>query len=180
MKGNIEGNATKFQFFADAKAAVKDEMQGRDKYVSVVVLQNLLPPSIPFSSSVHDSLKFGAAARAVATPAYFNIPIDAEYDLNTNKIKLFINPALIDFSSVVQNRQIYIALAVLPLVRWMNYPIFKAQETLKGSFKEKNEFEMEDPKSPKPKFGDKVTRHINNELAPFEIFLNTSFEIKKE
>ena len=130
MKGNIEGNATKFTFFADALEAVKDEMKGRDKFVKVVVLKDFLPPAIPFASSQHDKMGFGAVARGVATPAYFNIPVDADYDLDAEKIKLFINPALVDFSDAVENREIYMAIAVLPLIRWMEYPIFKAQPVL--------------------------------------------------
>jgi hypothetical protein len=178
MKGNIEGNATKFKFFADAKEAVKDEMKGSDKFVEVIVLQDIPPVALPFSTSVHDKLGFGAIARSIGTPAYFNIPIDAEYDLDAEKIKLFINSALLDFSPEVTNKELFVVLAVLPIVKWQSYPIFKAQETIKGSFKEKNEFPMEG--GTHPKCDDKVTRHINDENAPFEIFLNTSFEIKKE
>lgn len=178
MKGNIEGNATKFTFFADALEAVKDEMKGRDKFVKVIVLRDFLPPAIPFATSEHDKMGFGSVARGLATPAYFNIPVDADYDLDAEKIKLFINPALVDFSEAVENREIYMAIAVLPLIRWMEYPIFKAQQTIKGSFKEKNEFTMTGGKS--PQCIDKASRHINDENAPFEIFLNTTFAIKKQ
>jgi hypothetical protein len=178
MKGNIEGNATKFTFFADAKEAVKDEMQGRDKFVSVVVLRDFLPPCVPFATSQKDKMGFGAAARAIATPAYFNIPIDADYDSDAGKIKFFINPALIDFTDAVENREIYMVIAVLPMVRWMEYPIFKAQRMIKGSFKEKNEFYMAGGKS--PYVNDKAIRHIGTDTGPFEMFLNTSFNLKKQ
>ena len=178
MKGNIEGNATKFTFFADAKAAVKEEMKGRDKFVTVVVLKDFLPPCVPFATSQHDKMGFGAVARAIGTPAYFDIPIDADYNTDAEQIKFFINPALIDFSDAVENREIFMAIAVLPLIRWQSYPIFKAQQMIKGSFKEKNEFPMSGGKS--PYVNDKVTRHIGNENDPFEIFLNTSFAIKKQ
>ena len=180
MKGNIEGNATKFTFFADAKAAVKDEMQGRDKYVEVMVLKDFLPLALPFATSQHDKMGFGAVARAIGTPAYFNIPVDADYDLDAEKIKLFINPALVDFSPIVENRELYIVLAVLPLVRWQEYPIFKAQQMIKGSFKEKNEFPMTGGKTTNPQCSDKVTRHIGKETDPFEIFLNSTFVVKKQ
>ncbi len=180
MKGNIEGNATKFTFFADAKEAVKDEMQGRDKYVEVIVLKDFLPPAIPFATSQHDKMGFGGVARAIVTPAYFNIPVDADYDLDGEKIKLFINPALVDFSPIVENRELYMVLAVLPLVRWMEYPIFKAQQMIKGSFKEKNEFSMSGGKTASPKCVEKVTRHIGKETDAFEIFLNTTFAIQKQ
>lgn len=178
MKGNVEGNATKFTFFADAKEAVKDEMQGRDKYVEVIVLRDFLPLAVPFATSQADALGFGVAARASVTPAYFNIPIDVEYDQDAGKIKFFVNPALVDFTDLVSNRELYMVNAVLPLVRWQDYPIFKAQETFKGSFKEKNEFTMVNSKL--PSCNDKVYRHINNKDAPFEIFLNTSFKITKQ
>ena len=180
MKGNIEGNATKFTFFADAKAAVKDDMQGRDKFVEVKVLKDFLPLALPFATSQNDKLGFGAAARAVGTPAYFNIPVDADYDLDAEKIKLFINPALVDFSEIVENRELYLVLAVLPLVKWQEYPIFKAQQMIKGSFKEKNEFPMTGGKTTNPQCSDNVTRHIGKETDPFEIFLNTTFVIKKQ
>jgi hypothetical protein len=178
MKGNVEGNATKFKFFANAKEAVKDEMKGRDKYVEVLVLKDFLPLAVPFATSQYDSLGFGVAARAATTPAYFNIPIDADYDQDAGKIKFFVNPALVDFSDLVSNRELFMVMAVLPLVRWQDYPIFKAQETFKGSFKEKNEFTMVNSKL--PSCNDKVTRHINDQNAAFEIFLNTSFKITKQ
>jgi hypothetical protein len=180
MKGNIEGNATKFTFFADSKAAVKDELQGRDNYVDVLVLKDFLPVAVPFSTSQNDKMGFGAAARAIATPAYFNIPVDVEYDLNGEKVKFFINPALIDFTDAVENRELFIVNAVLPMVRWQSYPIFKAQQMIKGSFKEKNEFPMTGGKTANPQCVDKVTRHIGKESDPFEIFLNTSFSVKKQ
>ena len=180
MKGNIEGNAVKFTFFADSKAAVKSEMQGRDKFVDVMVLKDFLPVAVPFATSQHDKMGFGAAARAVATPAYFNIPMDAEYDLNAEKLKFFINDALVDFSDAVENRELFIVMAVLPMVRWQSYPIFKAQRMIKGSFKEKNEFPMTGGQTVSPQCIDKVTRHIGTETDPFEIFLNTSFAVKKQ
>lgn len=180
MKGNMEGNATKFTFFADALQAVKDEMQGRDKFVKVVVLKDFLPPAIPFATSQQDKMGFGAAARAVATPSYFNIPVDAEYNTDVEKIKIFINPALADFSPAVENREIYLVVAVLPMIRWMEYPIFKAQQMIKGSFKEKNEFPMTGGKTAKPQCNDKVTRHIGKDTDPFEIFLNSTITIQKQ
>ncbi len=180
MKGNMEGNATKFTFFADALQAVKDEMQGRDKFVKVVVLKDFLPPALPFASSQQDKMGFGAAARAVATPSYFNIPVDAEYNTDAEKIKLFINPALVDFSPAVENREIYMVIAVLPMIRWMEYPIFPAQQMIKGSFKEKNEFPMTGGNTAKPQCNDKVTRHIGKDTDPFEIFLNSAITIQKQ
>jgi hypothetical protein len=123
---------------------------------------------------------FGAAARAVATPSYFNIPVDAEYNTDAGTIKLFVNDALVDFSPVVENREIYVVLAVLPMVRWMTYPIFKAQQMIKGSFKEKNEFPMTGGNTAKPQCNDKVARHIGKDTDPFEIFLNSSIAIQKQ
>ncbi len=66
--------------------------------------------------------------------------------------------ALIDFTDAVVNS-------------------FKAQRMIKGSFKEKNEFNMVCGKS--PYINDKALRHIGNKNDPFEIFLNTSFFIKQ-
>jgi hypothetical protein len=180
MKGNMEGNATKFTFFADALQAVKDQMQGRDKFVKVVVLKDFLPVALPFATSQNDKLGFGAVARGIGTPAYFNIPVDAEYNTDAETIKLFINPALVDFSSIVENRELYMVIAVLPLIRWQDYPIFKAQQMIKGSFKEKNEFPMTGGNTAKPQCNDKVTRHIGVETDPFEIFLNSTIAIQKQ
>jgi hypothetical protein len=60
----------------------------------------------------------------------------------------------------------------------MEYPIFKAQRMIKGSFKEKNEFYMAGGKS--PYVNDKAIRHIGTDTGPFEMFLNTSFNLKKQ
>ena len=139
-----------------------------------------MPLALPFATSQNDKFGFGAVARGIGTPAYFNIPVDADYDLDAEKIILFINPALVDFSEIVENRELYLVLAVLPLVKWQEYPFFKAQQMIKGSFKEKNEFTMTGGKTPNPKCVDKVTRHIGKETDPFEIFLTTSFVIKKQ
>jgi hypothetical protein len=50
----------------------------------------------------------------------------------------------------------------------------------KGSFKEKNEFPMTGGQTASPQCIDKVTRHIGKETDPFEIFLNSSFAVKKQ
>src|SRR5258705_3988952 len=101
MKGNIEGNVTKFDFYQDVEQMddFREEMKSRAKLIPFELYH---PVAVPFATSQKDELGFGAVARAVGTPAYFNIPVDAEYDTDNETIKLFINDALIDFSGMVK------------------------------------------------------------------------------
>jgi hypothetical protein len=85
MKGNIEGNATDFKFFSDANK--KDDFKQQSKGRNFAKISFFIKPLfVPFATSKKDVVGFGVAARAVATPAYFNIPVDAEYNRNTKKI----------------------------------------------------------------------------------------------
>ena len=88
MKGNIEGNATEFKFFQDVEQMddFKEQMKGRAKLTPIQLYK---PLAVSFASSKKDELGFGAAARGIATPAYFNIPVDAEYDTEAETIKIF-------------------------------------------------------------------------------------------
>jgi hypothetical protein len=74
---------------------------------------------------------FGAIARGMATPAYFNLTVDAEYDVDFNKIKLFVNRALVDFSENVTTQFVFLLVGadLLPYVKKMNFPIHKVKTT---------------------------------------------------
>jgi hypothetical protein len=180
MKGNIEGNATKFTFFADAKEAMADELKGKGVYnqVSVIPIFQLSPLAVPFSTALSDKLGFGAIARALVTPAYFNIPIDAEYDQDAKKIKILVNSALIDFTPAVFNQQAFMIISVLPMIRYEKYPVEKAEKTIRGSFKGKNIFPMVILKEGEPSFSGTVTREIAE--PDFTINLLLKIKAKKE
>ena len=133
MKGNIEGNATRFKFFADPKlnpSYIEFEKTGEFK---TQMVKSYTPVALSVASSLHDELGFGAVARGVVTPGYFNIPFDAEYDTDKDKIKIFINEAIWDFTEAVFNRQFFIQwVKGLPKLRMMDYPINKVRLTING------------------------------------------------
>ena len=139
MKGNIEGNATEFKFFQDVEQMdeFKDQMKGRAKLTPVPLYK---PLAFSSASSKKDELGFGAAARGIATPAYFNIPVDAEYDTEAETIKIFLNDPIIDFSPMVKYTYGYIAIAAgIPLVTRVDFPINKARLTLTAVVSRYNE-----------------------------------------
>ena len=173
MKGNIEGNATNFTFGADPKEAIAKELKttsiikGQPLYdhVYVIMLGQVKPPTIPFASSKADkaSFNFGLGARATATPAYFNVSVDAEYNLDTKEIKLFINEDGMDFTAAVRNRQAYIFMKyIVPEVNYQEYPIEKAYRTMKANLKVDNKFIMEVPPKQSPKFSGVIKRTVNS------------------
>ena len=56
-----------------------------------MIIKNYTPVTLPFATSLHDILGFGMMAeKGVASPAYFDIPIDAEYNTKTEKIKILL------------------------------------------------------------------------------------------
>ncbi len=180
MKGTIEGNATKFVFFANP-ALNPDYAQGSAGKIQTIVIKSYTPLSLPFATALHDQLGFGMVARAVASPAYFLIPIDAEYNTETGKIKLFINEALVDYLPTVFNSQIYVqAGAGLLGLRRQDYPIQKARLTMKATLKEKNEFAVtKDPKGNQFMKGT-IKRHLKGEDGNNEHFMDITIEAKKE
>lgn len=152
MKGNIEGNATAFKFFENVE--IEDEfskkMQERAKLVHIEVIK---PVAVPFSTSQKDALGFGAAARGIATPSYFNIPVDADYNVDEGTIKLFLNEPLIDFSPLVTYRYWYFANAVIPIYAVVDFPINKAKLTMNAVVSHSNNNEL------------KVTKVVGGGLA---------------
>lgn len=181
MKGNLEGNATKFTFYQNV--AVEDGFKdGTKGKVEVVELKTLKPPAFPFVSSLNDVAGFGAVARTIATPACFNITLDAEYDVDAKKIKLFTNSALIDFSPAVVNQFIFLLVGadLLPYIKRMMFPIHKALSTISSVVKDNNEFTMDKDSKGNLSFVGKTNKHIGNPSAKIEHDLNFYIAAKKE
>jgi hypothetical protein len=180
MKGAFEGNATAFSFFANPKEAMAEELKANGRYnmVETFTILDILPVAIPFSAAQQDIFGFGAIARAGATPASFYIPVDAEYNQDNHQIKFFINPALNDFSPLVKNTQLYVILAVLPMCRVENYPVEKAEKTIRGSLKEKNYFIMTGEAEGEPRFEGTINRKIKD--PEFEIDLKIYMKVAKD
>ncbi|HMK17348.1 MAG TPA: hypothetical protein VK492_04045 [Chitinophagaceae bacterium] len=181
MKGNLEGNATKFTFYQNVEA---DDgfLEGSKGKIEVVELKVLKPPAIPFVSSLNDPAGFGAVARTLATPACFNIIIDAEYDVDADKIKIFVEKSLIDFSPAVNNQLIFLLIGadLLPYFKKMTFPIHKVYNTLGSVVRDHNEFTVE--KNPKGNlsFSGKANKHLGDKTEKIEHDLNFSISAKKE
>ena len=181
MKGNIEGNATWFKFFADPQlnpSYIEFEKTGE---IKTQMIKSYTPVALSVASSLHDELGFGAVARGMATPGYFNIPFDAEWDTETDKIKLILNDAIIDFTRAVYNRQFFIQwVKGLPKLRMMDYPINKARLTINGSMLDDAEFQMQRASNGTPFFTDTKKRNIGNEMNSRQHFLRTTISARKE
>jgi hypothetical protein len=143
MKGNIEGNATKFTIYQKVSEmdAFKDAMKNRANIFSICLY---VPPTMPVATSNADkNTNFGAVARAIVTPAYFNIPIDVDYDPETGKFKIYCNEAIMDYGPQVQYVYGYICIAaMIPLTTRVNFPINKAKLTIAKVIEKNNDFTM--------------------------------------
>lgn len=180
MKGTIEGNATQFTFYADP-----DEnpgyKAGTGGKIQTMIIRNYTPVSLPLSTSLADELGFGVFARAALTPAYFNIVVDAEYNTQTEEVKLFLATPLLDFTDAVTNRQFFIQWSAgLPKLRIMDYPISKVKLTMNAALKEDNAFDVKKDAKQTPYFSEKVSRHIGDASNAREHFLDFNISAKKE
>ncbi len=136
MKGNIEGNATGFTFGYDVKHFLP-------RNIIIYAQRAIKPAAVPFVSSQHDDLGFGMAARAVGTPAYFNLTVDAEYNTETENITLFYNDALVDFSPAVSNRGLIMIIAAgIPIIKFVDFPINKMGKSFGATLKRNPEFKV--------------------------------------
>src|SRR5882724_2406690 len=180
MKGSIEGNATNFTFYQNV-AIEESFKEGSKGKIEVVELKVLKPAAFPFVSSVSDKFGFGAAARTLVTPASFYIPVDAEYDPDNNKIKLFINEAIWDFTPAVKNMFIFLLVGgdLFPYIKKMDFPIHKAERTLRACLVKDSEFTMDKDKAGNLSFEDKRNRHIGDKSAKIETDLNLYIVAKK-
>lgn len=184
MKGNIEGNATKFTIFQDAQEIddYKDAMKGREgltKFYSVCLHS---PVSVPFSAAGADkNMGFGAVARTMVTPACFNIPIDADYDLVQKKLTIYVNDALVDFSPAVCYIYGYIVIAAgIPLVTRVNYPINSVKLTLGKVIQENKTFNVEEDAKNNISINGKGETKIGDDNSDTEHKISFSFNMKSE
>ena len=143
MKGNLEGNATKFTIFQKVSEMddFKKAMKNRAQIFSICLW---VPPTAPVATSQADKQTgFGAIARGVVTPAYFNIPIDADYNPETGQMKIYVNEANVDYSSEVEYTFGYICIAaMIPLTARVNFPINKAKLTIAKVIEKNNDFQV--------------------------------------
>jgi hypothetical protein len=180
MKGNIEGNATNFSFYENAEA--NDEFfEGSKGKIEVVELKVLKPLTVPFVSSLNDPGGFGAVARSL-TPASFYITIDAEYDVDANKIKVFFNSALMDFTDAVNNQLIFLEIGadLFPYIKKMTFPIAKVFSTLGSVVRSNNEFTVDKDAKGNLSFTKKANKHLGSKTDAIEHDLNFSVSAKKE
>ncbi|MDN5284534.1 MAG: hypothetical protein JWR38_808 [Mucilaginibacter sp.] len=181
MKGNIEGNATKFTFYENV--AVEDGFQeGSKGKIQVIELKVIKPAAVPFVSSQSDVAGFGAFARTVVTPACFNIMIDAEYDVDANKIKIYLGTPLVDFSPAVVNQLIFVEVGadLLPYIKRMMFPIHPVFRTLGSVVRDHNEFSMDKDAKGNLSFSGKANKHLGNKTDKIEHDLNFSISARKE
>ena len=135
-----------------------------------------MPPAVPFVSSQKDQLGFGAAARAIATPAYFNLAIDAEYNTETDVIRIFYNDAIVDFSPLVRDKAFFIFIAAgIPIPKYQEFPIYKMGLTFKGALKRKNEFPFTGNS-----FSGKGTMNIGDASSEAEHHGNFTIKVNKD
>ena len=181
MKGNIEGNATKFTFFQDIAKENDFHAVSKGK-IEVVPIKTFTPLSVSIATSERDIMGFGAIARGLATPAYFNLPIDAEYDVDAKKIKIFVNDAIIDFSKLVANQFVFLMVGqdLIPYPKKMDFPIHKAKTTMNGIFIVFKEFDVEKDSKGNESFKGKGNRHIGDKTSIRETNLNFTLTAKKE
>jgi hypothetical protein len=181
MKGNIEGNAIKFTFYQNVEAE-DGFYEGSHGKIEVVELRVIKPAAFPFVSSLNDPGGFGAVARCIATPASFYIPIDAEYDVDANKIKIFLNTPLIDFSPSVQNQLIFLLIGadLSFYFKRMSFPVAKAATTLGSVIRSNNEFDVKKDVKGNLSFFSKANKHIGDKTSVREYDLNFTITAKKE
>ena len=181
MKGNLEGNATKFTFFQDVAKENDFHAVSKGK-LEVVPIKTYTPLTVSVATSERDIMGFGAIARGLATPAYFNITIDAEYDVDAKKIKIFVNKSIADFSDLVANQFIFFMVGqdLIPYPKTMSFPIHKAKTTINGIFISFKEFDVEKDSKGNESFKGKGIRHIGDKTSIRETNLNFTLTAKKE
>ncbi|MEI7734112.1 MAG: hypothetical protein WCI49_01540, partial [Ferruginibacter sp.] len=108
--------------------------------------------------------------------------VDAEYDVNANKIKIFLNNPLIDFSLTVNNQLVFLLIGgdLLPYVKRMSFPIHKVFSTLGSVVRDHNEFDVVKDAKGNLSFTGKANKHLGNKSAKIEHDLNFTITAKKE
>ncbi len=181
MKGNIEGNGTKFSFFEDVEKedGFKEGSKGK---IEVVPIKTFTPLAVSQATSEKDVLGFGAIARSMATPAYFNIPLDAEYDVDAGKIKIFVNEAILDFTIFVTNKFVFLLVGgdLLPYIKQMNFPIHQARLTINSVVRDHNEFDVTKDARGNLSFKGKANKHLGDKSSTTEHDLNFTISATKQ
>ena len=181
MKGNLEGNATKFTFFQDLEKE-DDLNRGSATNFTITPIKTFIPLAVSVATSERDIMGFGAIARGMATPAYFNIQVDADYNVDQKEIKLYINDAIVDFTDLVATQFVFLMTGIdqLPRIRKMNFPIHKAKTTIGGVVSANNKFEVEEDSKGNPSFEGKGNKHIGNKSTERETDLNFTIKATKQ
>ncbi len=177
MKGTIEGNLTSYKAVANPKACIAKELKEKEMYDKTICfpLVEIIPITVPFSTVANDVAGFGFGVLMIATPACFNIQVDAEYDQQKKEIKLFINKAnAVDFTPAVKFRLLFMYIAMLPMTQYQDYPVEKAAITFFANFKEKNIFPVVDKGKDSKTFSGNVKRMVKD--TGFEIDLNVTID----
>lgn len=181
MKGNIEGNATSFQFTED----MEEEDDFKEKMKTHRTMNHIPvwgPKSVSFSSAKADGVGFGAVARGIATPASFNIPVDAEYDTDAETIKLHLNEALIDFTPLVKYTYVFLkfSLSGIPLFTRVDFPINKARLTLNAVVSRNNQLTVTKDAKNNLLVKGGGERHIGSSGEPIEHKISYTLVAKNE
>jgi hypothetical protein len=181
MKGNIEGNATSFRFTED----MEEEEEFKAKMKTHRTMNHIPvygPKSVPFSAAKADAVGFGAVARGIATPAVFNIPVDAEYDTDAGIIRLNLNEALIDFTPMVKYTYVFIkfSLSGIPLFTRIDFPINKAKLTLNAVVSRNNQLTVTKDAKNNLIVKGSGERHIGSESEPIEHKISYTLTAKNE
>ena len=181
MKGNIEGNATSFRFTED----MEEEDDFKDKMKTHRTMNHIPvwgPKSVSFSTAQADGVGFGAVARGVATPASFNIPVDAEYNTDAGTIQLKLNEALIDFTPLVKYTYVFlkVSLSGIPLFARVDFPINKARLTLNAVVSRNSQLNVTKDAKNNLQVKGGGERHIGTSGDPIEHKISYTLTAKKD
>ncbi|GAB2826305.1 hypothetical protein [Ferruginibacter profundus] len=179
MKGHIEGNATGFDFYQNIKA--EDGFYETTKGHTIVKqLAVLTPFTIPVVSAEADRLGFGMMSRAVATPAYFCLPVDAIYDRNAQTIRIVMTEGGIDFTELVKHRVLFCVPVPLPLFRIQDFPIEKCKKTMDAVIRRYGEYKVVETKGGGLSFAGSSVHHAGGKGSEIETTVNLSINAKQE
>jgi hypothetical protein len=180
MKGNIEGNATNFRFTED----MEEEDSFKEKMKTHRTMNHIPgwgPKSVPFSTAQGDVMGFGSIFRGIATPASFNIPVDAEYNTEAETIKLNLNEALIDFTPLVKYTYVFLKVSLnIPLFTRVDFPINKARATLNAVISRNNQLNVTKDAKNNLIVKGSGERHIGSESEPIEHKISYTLTAKND
>jgi hypothetical protein len=118
VTGEFEGSATRFTFWEDVFV-----VEPLPRGILPTARVWLAPPGVP--AAVDWPVDFGSILRSV-TPYSFNIPIVGS--LSNGELRLRVEPARVDFTSLVENRLLLVVFnGITPDFRTFSFPIEKAQ-----------------------------------------------------